>query len=107
MYYPILKSKEGEFLALAQVPEEMKLQMCPVIEILSGTDNNTVAKLSEHWNHDGNQLLIDASYYEEDEDFGSLIETFEKLHENDVNASPVIDLEDPEEYLEAVESIIE
>ena len=107
MYYPILKSKENEFLALKEISATSKIEISPVFEILPETTDNTLAKLLEFWSFDSNQVLIDASLYKtEDTDYGEISLLLHELVDGDVNPVPVIEFNSPEDYLEEVEKFL-
>lgn len=89
-YYPILVSKRGEFKALDKLSNEVKLAICPVIQILDGALDSTKAFCINKWTFSQNQVFIDFSLSDHHYSRDQIVSFVRDLVNNDVNVIPVI-----------------
>ncbi|HLP52492.1 MAG TPA: beta family protein [Chitinophagales bacterium] len=107
-YYPILLSKAGEATALQHLTPNVKNDICPVIEMLPTRITAITQFLTRHWNFNGNEVVIDFSWYE---DFSTQsireIRLFlNTLFKAGVNVIPAIQKNSPLNYSNLVSALL-
>jgi hypothetical protein len=106
-YYPILLSKSGELNALAHLDVDVRKDISPVIEILSGEIARVQDYLSVDWNFDDNEILIDFSNYGDIEpEITTVRDFFVAIIDAGVTAIPVIQQNSHARYLRLVRSLV-
>jgi len=105
-YLPILKSKRGEFKSLSALTSFNKSQIIPCIELLVGFTDLTYQQLSEIWTFEGNEIIIDSSYFTTAELGIEYIELLERLRSAGVQAIPVIEINSPQHLIDLVKDYI-
>lgn len=106
-YFPILKSKRGEFGALGLLSELIKKEVAPIVEVLPGYGALTLEKLPKIWSFEGNELLLDFSYTITEDDFNvaSLQDLVNGLLNEGVNVVLVVEFGQPLEYLRSISQL--
>ena len=97
-YYPVLKSKAGEFGALNKLSLKTKNRVSPIIEWVGEGVKvmEDVTELGERWLEDTHQILIDPYYnLNEIETETLFIRAFHKLVEQKTSVLPVLSISNP------------
>lgn len=122
-YYPILISKEGEMVCLRHLTQEVKDNVCPVIQVLKTTllkledkkddasslvyDKSFEENLGIHWSFPGNKVILDFSLFD---DLSKHIRTVKKLINNliakGVEVIPTVQINSPPVYLDLIQDLI-
>jgi hypothetical protein len=106
-YYPVLVSKPGEIVALQHLTQNVKNQICPVIEVLK-TNSDTLTKfLLLHWIFFENAVVLDFTYYKDAEDnIEEIKKLIELLLSRKVNVIPAIQVNSPTCYCEIITELL-
>lgn len=123
-YYPILVSKKGEQVALQHLTQDVKDDLCPVIEVLydsiikkvksadklSSTSvySDKLAKyFATHWSFFNNEVQLDFSLFENlEQEILNVQKLIKHMLTSSVNVVPVIQFNSNEKYLSLVEDIV-
>lgn len=106
-YFPFLKSKGGELVAISQLSQAQKDNIAPVIELLPNSIEAVKKTLMANWAFKDNQILIDPKIFDESEDLSEVEELFEIISLLGVNAVPVVNISSSENYIEYVKNYID
>jgi len=103
-YFPILVAKAGELAALSHLQQEIKNEICPVIQVLDLNYTKLNAFL-DNWNFVENEIFLDFSILKSDSnrDFESF---FRRILERGVNFKPVINFNDRTDYIQCVRELL-
>src|ERR1017187_1435515 len=103
-YFPILLPKAGELSALANLSDNVKKEISPILEILDKLPDPLLIK--NMWSFENNQILIDFSIFELRFDRTAITRFFDSLFANGINVIPVIQENSNPTYLNIVGSLI-
>lgn len=103
-YFPILVAKAGELAALSHLQQEIKNEICPVIQVLD-LNYTKLNVFLDNWNFVGNEIFLDFSILKSDSsrDFESF---FRRILERGVNIKPVINFNDRADYIQSVRNLL-
>lgn len=104
-YYPILLSKAGEFGALSNLSDEIRMKTSPIIQVLNGNYERVKTLGTNVWNFNNNELFLDFSLTDTHvRDKRDLIDYLYGVH---VNVVPVIKHNDLPGYKRLLKALIE
>lgn len=103
-YFPILVAKAGELAALSHLQQEIKNEICPVIQVLD-LNYEKLNTFLHNWNFTDNEIFLDFSILTSNSsrDFENF---FRGLLERGVNFSPVINHSDSADYTHCVHEFL-
>lgn len=106
-YFPILLSKDGEIRALTHLEQAVKIEICPVIEMLPNRVNAVSQFLLRHWTFDDNEVIIDFSWFDGVPQASVVIRgLFRALFNAGVNAIPAIQINSAPSYITIVQNLV-
>jgi len=108
-YVPILRGKDGEFVALQNLDESVLSKICPLIQFLPDTNKKRkgdylvkiLSGLTSAWNFDGNLIYFDVSYLDE---LSIILNLAHGLRDFEINFIPVIHPKPSRKYLELLQN---
>lgn len=121
-YAPILKGKDGEFLALETLSDECKNSITPIVEMVpfaEGIDEDKmitridkyIKQIVKKWGK-GRTIYIDLHLIKQDYDFEidgkrPLVYIFEELRKEEIIAIPVVRIHSPKIFYDDLKEVIE
>lgn len=106
-YFPVLLSKDGEIKAMQHLSQNVKDEICPVVEVLANRTDAITASLSQHWSFNDNQVILDFSWFSNLNLQVPLVKTFlEGLIANGTNVIPTVQHNSPPTYILMVRNLI-
>lgn len=96
-YFPILLSKSGELTALSKLNQNVKDELSPILQVLSGNIEH-IKKFASSWDFTDNELFLDFSVYEDD--FSLVSHFISDLISININVIPVVQLNSSKEYID-------